>query len=150
MKYCLLPLLLCTFLTNGGFCMDRKHTGNDSLARPGGIIFFSSRDLKAVKGFYEEKLGCELWLDQGSCLIFRKNNLLFGFCKGEKRDTGTIITFFFQTKEEVDRMYARYRPIAGEEPAENERFRIYHFFAEDPEGRKVEFQTFLHPVDWEF
>jgi hypothetical protein len=29
----------------------------------------------------------------------------------------------------------------------NDRYRIYHFFATDPEGRKLEFQAFLHCVE---
>ena len=29
----------------------------------------------------------------------------------------------------------------------NEQYQIYQFFAEDPEGRTLEFQAFLHPVE---
>jgi hypothetical protein len=31
-------------------------------------------------------------------------------------------------------------------PKTNERYRIYHFFGKDPEGRNIECQAFLHPV----
>jgi histidyl-tRNA synthetase len=35
-------------------------------------------------------------------------------------------------------------------PRENSKYRIYHFYARDPEGRSIEFQSFLHPIDWDF
>lgn len=36
--------------------------------------------------------------------------------------------------------------IATTGPRENTKYRIYHFFGVDPEGRTVEFRHFLHPV----
>lgn len=32
-------------------------------------------------------------------------------------------------------------------PALDETYDSYQFFADDPDGRAVEFQTFLHPAD---
>lgn len=115
-----------------------------------GIIFFTTEDLEKIKDFYISEVGCELWLDQGTCLIFRYGNLLLGFCQGEKADIESTITFFYPKKEGVDRMYEKFKDRAQSPPQENPQYRIYHFYIEDPEGRSVEFQCFLHPLDWEF
>jgi len=59
-------------------------------------------------------------------------------------DLDGLITFFEQERGFVDRMYEEFREEASGPPKENPQYRIYHFFAQDPEGRKLEFQTFLH------
>lgn len=43
-------------------------------------------------------------------------------------------------------MYEKFHPAGATGPQQNDKYRIYHFFAEDPEGRTIEFQTFLDPV----
>ena len=43
----------------------------------------------------------------------------------------------------VDEMYRRLMDVADAEPRYNERYRIYQFFAKNPEGRNLEFQAFL-------
>jgi hypothetical protein len=77
-------------------------------------------------------------------------NLLIGFCSGENTDTEGVITFFFETPEEVDLQYQKFRAMAIDVPKENQKYRIYHFYARDPDGRSIEFQHFLHPIDWDF
>jgi predicted lactoylglutathione lyase len=116
----------------------------------GGIVFFKTGDLKNIQSFYQDEIGCEVWLDQGGCLIFRYDNLLIGFCQAEQSETEGVITFFFLKKEEVDRCYKQFHHLAESKPKENQRYRIYHFFIRDPDGRLLEFQHFLHPVDWDF
>lgn len=111
-----------------------------------GIIFFRTENLEEITRFYCEKIGAELWLDQGGCVILTHGNLLVGFCERETADTQGVITFFYDTKEDVDRMYSKLEDLAQSEPTKNEQYRIYQFFAKDPEGRTVEFQSFLHPV----
>jgi hypothetical protein len=115
-----------------------------------GLVFFNTTMLSELKRFYRDEVGCEMWLDQGSCLVFRYGNLLFGFCQGERADRDALITFFYQQREDVDRAYAKFSETAVAPPIENPRFRIYHFYARDPEGRRLEFQHFLHPLDWDF
>jgi len=44
-------------------------------------------------------------------------------------------------------MYDRLDDRAHGSPEVNEQYDIYQFFADDPEGRTLEFQTFLHPID---
>ncbi|NIQ07613.1 MAG: hypothetical protein GWO20_18420 [Candidatus Korarchaeota archaeon] len=43
-------------------------------------------------------------------------------------------------------MYENTKEYALGEPKVNEKYQIYHFFAEDPEGRTIEFQHFLHEI----
>ena len=109
-----------------------------------GILFLKTADLNKVTGFYLNQVGCTLWLDQPDCRIFRHGNFLFGFCKGEKADTNGILTFFYPTKEQVDSMYSALQDVAREKPKMNDKYKIYHFYAADPEGRDVEFQYFDH------
>jgi len=53
-------------------------------------------------------------------------------------------------REGVDRQYQKFKSIAIASPKENKRYRIYHFYARDPDGRSIEFQYFMHPIDWDF
>ena len=111
-----------------------------------GIIFLKTEKLNELKKFYTEKLDCSLWLDQGDCCIFQHDNLLLGFCEGETVDKTGLITFFYKTKEEVDEKYKQFKKTATDKPQVNEKYKIYQFFAKDPEGRIIEFQHFMHPI----
>jgi hypothetical protein len=115
-----------------------------------GIIFLSTQKLEEIKDFYLQEVGCQLWVDQESCLIFRYGNLLLGFCRGKEADLGGTITFFYPEKKDVDLMYEMFKEKAKSPPKENPKYRIYHFYTQDPEGRAVEFQCFLHPLDWKY
>lgn len=108
----------------------------------GGIVFFQTKQLDEISEFYLQKVGCELWLNQGGCQIFQFGNMLFGFCQRDEVDDLGMITFYFKTKEEVDRYYQKFIDIAVERPKDNPNYRIYHFFAKDPDGRNIEFQYF--------
>jgi predicted lactoylglutathione lyase len=109
-----------------------------------GIVFFGTAAHDAVIDFYVETVGAEVWLEQPGCTILRHGEFRFGFCEREETDDCGIVTFVYDTREEVDEMHERVGDAARESPHENERYRIYQFFAEDPDGRTVEFQTFLH------
>ena len=108
-----------------------------------GIVFFSTKQPMALRDFYVGKVGMNVWLEQEDCTIYQQGNLLLGFCVRDSSDSCGIITFFFDTKDEVDLMFDRFRQEAEEEPRINEKYRIYHFFVRDPEGRLVEFQQFI-------
>lgn len=108
----------------------------------GGIIFFRSTALKASSEFYRERIGCELWLDQGGCHILKYRNMIFGLCDREKADTQGMITFVYESREDVDAIYSKLSDIADSPAKDNADYRIYHFFAKDPEGRAIEFQYF--------
>ncbi len=111
-----------------------------------GILFLKTKGLESLKTFYIEKIGCELWQDQNDCAIFRHGNFLFGFCERDDIEDKAMLTFFYESKEEVDRMYEKLRDIAESRPVENEKYNIYQFFAKDPEGRTIECQYFNDPV----
>ncbi|MFO8109697.1 MAG: nitroreductase family protein [Thermoplasmata archaeon] len=109
-----------------------------------GISFLKTEDLENIVSFYEKKIGMEEWLVQCGCTILKHGNMLLGFCQAPISDTEGTLTFFYPEKEYVDRMYERFKDTADKPPSINERYNIYNFFAMDPEGRTLEFQTFLH------
>jgi nitroreductase/predicted lactoylglutathione lyase len=111
-----------------------------------GILFLKTKDLGSVRKFYEDALGCDLWLDQKDCVILRHGNFLFGFCDRDEVHNQAMLTFFYESREEVDRMYYQLKDAAVTAPAVNEKYNIYQFFAHDPEGRVVEIQYFNRPV----
>jgi hypothetical protein len=114
-----------------------------------GIIFSKSKSLPKIKDFYLT-LGAKIWLDQTDCIIFKHDNFLFGFCSRGEISSGWLMTFFYESKEEVDQIYKVVEAYATEPPTLNEKYNIYHFFAKDPEGRDVEFQAFLHDLDFDW
>jgi len=109
-----------------------------------GIVFFKTNKLDTLKNFYINKVECEIWMDQGDCIIFSHGNFLFGFCSRDKVDTNGILTFFYDEKDEVDRFYGKFKDTAKDKPKMNPNYPIYHFFTEDPEGRALEFQHFTN------
>lgn len=112
-----------------------------------GLIFLPTSDLGAMKSFYQTRLDLNMWLDQGGCAILQHGNLLLGFCEQDGNPFKGFITLFYETRQEVDAVYQDLQDIAEDAPKENEAYRIYHFFARDPEGRRLEFQTFLHDLE---
>jgi hypothetical protein len=112
-----------------------------------GIVFVESAARDQVVEFYVEHLGAERWLEQdGGCTILKYDNMLFGFCDGEEPDLDVVLTFVTDDEAGVDALHDELSERARDEPERNEEFEIYQFFADDPEGRTVEVQTFLHPT----
>ena len=115
-----------------------------------GVVFFATVRLEDLTVFYTQKVGADLWMDQGDCRIFRHGQFLFGFCQREASETCGILTFVYPDRDGVDRMYEVFRDGALGAPRENLRYPIYNFFARDPEGRMIEFQFFTGDLDWSF
>jgi nitroreductase/predicted lactoylglutathione lyase len=115
-----------------------------------GIVFFKTRMPDELKEFYTSQVGCEIWLEQADCFLFRHGNMILGFHQQEDADTDAMITFFYESKDAVDQMYDKFKDVAESKPTANAKYRIYHFFARDPEGRTIEFQWFDHPVESHF
>jgi catechol 2,3-dioxygenase-like lactoylglutathione lyase family enzyme len=111
-----------------------------------GIVFLRTAAFEKVRAFYTEQVGMAVWLEQPGIAILRHGNMLIGLHRQPEADLDGLITFFYETRDEVDEMHARLQGIAPGEPKENPKYQIYHFYALDPEGRKIEFQQFLHPV----
>lgn len=109
-----------------------------------GILFLQTTDPAPLRKFYTETVGCEIWLEQADCTLLRHGNFIFGFCKRDQVQAGAMLTFFYETREEVDAMYEKVKDIAQAPPVDNDKYNIYQFFATDPDGRMVEFQYFHH------
>lgn len=112
-----------------------------------GIVFFGSQNYETIAAFYVEGVGAEVWLEQAACTILKYDNQLFGFCASDEAETDGTLTFVTDTRDGVDAFYDAFADRAKSEPTVNETFDIYHFFADDPEGRTIEFQTFGHETE---
>ncbi|SFL09062.1 hypothetical protein SAMN04487950_2393 [Halogranum rubrum] len=112
-----------------------------------GIVFFATENHDAVVDFYTTVVGAETWLEQPDCTILKHDNLLFGFCARDHTDDGGTVTFVYDARDAVDAMHERVGDAAREEPHLNEKYDIYQFFADDPDGRAVEFQVFEDGTD---
>lgn len=108
-----------------------------------GIVFLSTRALGDIVHFYTSRMGMSVWLEQEDCTILRHGDLALGFCGRDRADTCGIITFWYRTDAEVDERYRDLKDLAEDAPRLNEKYRIYHFFLRDPEGRRLEVQRFL-------
>lgn len=112
----------------------------------GSILFLRTADLAVIERFYIDQVGGVVWLRQPGCTILRFGNQLIGFCQGEQVETAGVLTFFFEQAGDVDAMFLRHGETADRPPRFNPTYRIYQFFARDPEGRVIEFQQFVHPL----
>ena len=111
-----------------------------------GIVFHKTREIDRLRRFYTEESWMSVWLEQADCVILEHGDFLVGFCRREEADREGLLTFVYRTREEVDAIHTRIAGLAKAPPAPNPTYRIYHFFAADPEGRTLEFQSFDPPV----
>ncbi len=113
------------------------------------IHFYKTYDLESVKKFYGDVLNLKLYKDQGKCLIYELGGYgKIGFCTHhpEHHANSTCITFVYERKSDVEKMYNHLKSRAHEvtKPTLNDAFKIYHFFAKDDDGHMLEFQVFLN------
>jgi len=113
-----------------------------------GIVFYKTTRYKEIITFYTDTIGMTVWLRQADCTILKHDNFLLGFCHRDSVDRCGIITFYYNEKKTVDEMYSRLKEYALDKPKINDTYKIYHFFIKDPEERIVEFQYFMHPVEY--
>ncbi len=115
-----------------------------------GLIFLKTADRELIVDFYTQRVSMELWLEQPNITILKHGNMILGFHQintlSDQPDLQGMYTFVYPSKEQVDEMYDELKDIADSRPRHNGRYRIYQFFAQDPEGRKLEIQAFLHPL----
>lgn len=119
------------------------------LAADAHITFLRVADLERSHDFYGLGLGLPLVLDQGGCRIYRLNaDAFIGVClRDDPGSTGVVVTI---VADDVDAWYERFGAAgAGVDgpPRENPEYRIYHFFATDPDGHLLEVQRFWDE-DW--
>jgi catechol 2,3-dioxygenase-like lactoylglutathione lyase family enzyme len=114
------------------------------------ITFFYTHNLNASIKFYEEMLGFELWLDQGTCQIYTVSGSGYlGLCQASEistppadKQSSVIFTLVTQQVDEWFE-YLKERGIKFENPPTlNEKYNIYHCFLRDPSGYLIEIQRF--------
>lgn len=115
------------------------------------IAFYPCSDLAATADFYTRDLRLTLVRDQGNCVIFKvARDAYVGFCTSDgslPKHPGLIITLLI---DEIDEVYKRLRSLHIEtegKPKQSDRYGIYHFFARDPDGYRVEVQRFSEPLE---
>jgi hypothetical protein len=107
-----------------------------------GITFLPTTNLALTNAFYHGVLDLEPALDQGGCVIYRVGQAYWGFCQSEEPLADPERVVLTLVCDEVDDWYTL---LQDAPPRENERYRIYHFYAKDPNGYRFEVQKFLHP-----
>lgn len=114
------------------------------------ITFLYTDDLTTSAQFYENKLGLELWLDQGSCRIYSIcGSAYLGLCQTSETSVplheGKSGVIFTLVTQQVDEWY-EYLKTHGVEfekpPTFNEKYKIYHCFLRDTNGYLIEIQRF--------
>lgn len=121
----------------------------DKLAFEQQVVFLSVRDLKESSKFYGETLGLRLARDQDICRIYHlTGNSYIGLCqdKDSKKQEGMTLTM---VSDDVNGWYERLQ-VRGvktrNQPRLNEKYQIYHFYLEDPDGYIIEIQKFVDPL----
>lgn len=111
------------------------------------ITFLPTIDLDKTARFYQDVLELEINKDQGDCLIYKScENAYVGFClRPYKFLEGKIILTLIV--DDVDEAYnalsKKINSVDISPPKLNEKYNIYHFFINDPNGYLIEIQIFL-------
>ena len=115
------------------------------------VTWVYTHDIAGTAGFYGDIIGLEQVLDQGQCRIFKTSATSFlGVCQVRPgrfvEPKGVVITL---VTTEVDKWHEALKAKGVtilEPPAYHPSFDVYCFFAADPNGYKLEFQTFRSPA----
>lgn len=114
------------------------------------VTWVYTADLDGTCAFYADVLGLAQVLDQRSCRIYRAcDNAFLGVCRARPgrrvEPEGVVITLVTDRVDDwYRRLAARGVPLDAP-PAVSEAFDVYSFFARDPNGYRIEFQTFRDP-----
>ncbi len=113
------------------------------------ITFLYTSDLGTSARFYEDILGLELSLDQGTCRIYNTvQNAYLGICERINAKVDTAAVIFTLVTPDVDGWYEwlKEKGVVFEKPPElNSQYQIYHCFLRDPNGYLIEIQRFEDP-----
>ncbi len=116
------------------------------------ITFLYTHDLAQTARFYEEVLGLQLKLDQGTCRIYQiSSNGYLGFCQGlqaiqsSQEHPHVVLSMVTRSVDEWYRHLTERNVQVEKPPTINAAFNIYHCVLRDPNGHLLEIQQFLHP-----
>jgi len=118
------------------------------------ITFLYTHDLAQTAHFYEDIMGLQLRLDQGTCQIYQvSQDGYLGFCQRahpaspslEPDPPPVILTIVTSSVDEWHQYLKEQNVRLEQSPATNHDYQIYHFFLRDPNGYLLEIQQFLHP-----
>lgn len=122
---------------------------NETTAFTGMITFVPVKDLAASSQFYTTVLLLrQVVVQDGIVIVEGAAGGYLGLCQSDGAlvaDDRLILTL---VTEQVEAWHTRLQAQGvptDAPPRENPRFRIYHFFARDPDGYRIEIQRFLHP-----
>ncbi len=108
------------------------------------ITFLRVADIERSHAFYADGLGLVLVLDQGGCRIYQLTDAAYlGVC--EREDSGSSNVIVTIVTQDVAGWYERFTSAGADVdglPRDNPDYRIYHFFATDPDGHLIEVQRF--------
>ncbi|HBY96160.1 MAG: VOC family protein [Ardenticatenaceae bacterium] len=111
------------------------------------ITFCYTDNLGVTDDFYQGTLGLPLVFDQGTCHIYRvADGACIGFCRRSAVGIDHDDLILTLVTDDVDGWYGRLKARGAtvvEPPRTDERYGVYHFFARDPNGYRLEFQKFL-------
>ena len=109
------------------------------------VTFLSVNNLEKSTEFYGEKLGLRLARDQGTCRIFHVSGSSYvGVCQSDASVGSNGLTLTMVSND-VDGWYRRLLAqgvTIKHPPRLNEKYQIYHFYLEDPDGYTIEIQRF--------
>ena len=112
------------------------------------ITFLYVADLDRSASFYGDLLDLELVMDQGDCRIYRVASEAFvGICRrsGDRSTPGVLLTL---VTNEVDAWHDRLVdggvPV-DQPPTVSDRYPIRNAFYRDPDGHRIEIQSFDDP-----
>ena len=116
------------------------------------VTFLYVHDRARSLEFYRDTLCLKIALEQISCTILAvdaQHRAFIGLCTCEEKrpSPGVIVTLVTDNLMALHTrlMEAGFQPES--KPKHNARFNITHFFVNDPDGHRVEIQTF-HDADW--
>ncbi len=113
------------------------------------IVFLPTQHYEATRHFYGQVLGLRLVLEQTDCCIYEvASGSYLGFCQRAEVPQPAERVILTLVSDKVDAWYEHLKahgvPIT-KPPTANERYQIYHLFAQDPNGYLVEIQRFDDP-----
>jgi hypothetical protein len=106
-----------------------------------GIVWYGTNAREELIEFYTERIEMDVWDVQPNCQVLNHGSFKIGFCDRPTVESDTVITFLFDTRDEVREMHEQLQDIAISDPHELN-VPAFAFKAKDPEGRVLEFQMF--------